>query len=147
LATGKTGNAKSMKLKTITYSESVETINAVGLKRWIRAEAEVEIEDHDFCDGEVPQVDVAKDAFLFAKQVVQKELDPHHGEPSFHPEAMPVHQVEKPLGTVEALIKDIESCREIKVLESYRIIASTKPELKTAYDNRLKELSQWAQKH
>lgn len=43
-----------------------------------------------------------------------------------------------PLG---ALIADIYSTTELKVLESYRIMAKTKPELQAAYDQQMKKLS------
>lgn len=37
--------------------------------------------------------------------------------------------------------EQIKSCKEIKVLESYKFIVKGKPELETAYNNRLKELT------
>jgi len=40
----------------------------------------------------------------------------------------------------KSLVEQIESCTELKVLESYRLIAKTNPECQTAYDNKLKEL-------
>jgi uncharacterized cupredoxin-like copper-binding protein len=39
-----------------------------------------------------------------------------------------------------AIINDIKSCKELKVLESYRLIVKNNPELQEAYDNKLKEL-------
>jgi hypothetical protein len=41
---------------------------------------------------------------------------------------------------IAALIADIYSCTEIKVLESYRIMAKSKPELQAAYDQHLESL-------
>ena len=38
------------------------------------------------------------------------------------------------------LIEQISSCTELKVLESYRLIAKVNPEAQKAYDNKLKEL-------
>lgn len=38
------------------------------------------------------------------------------------------------------LIKDINSCKEVKVLESYRFIAKQTDELMAAYDNKMNEL-------
>lgn len=43
---------------------------------------------------------------------------------------------------VAALISDIYSCKELKVLESYRIMAKSSPELQAAYDQQFKKLSQ-----
>lgn len=39
-----------------------------------------------------------------------------------------------------SLIRDINSCTELKVLESYRLIVKGKPELQTAYDTKLNQL-------
>ena len=40
----------------------------------------------------------------------------------------------------QKLIDDINSCTELKVLESYRLIAKSNEKLQTAYDNKLKQL-------
>ena len=40
-----------------------------------------------------------------------------------------------------SIIADIYSCTELKVLESYRIIAKAKPEFQAAYDQQHKKLS------
>jgi hypothetical protein len=42
---------------------------------------------------------------------------------------------------IGVLVADINSCTELKVLESYKILAKTKPELQEAYNLKLKELS------
>lgn len=39
-----------------------------------------------------------------------------------------------------SLVRDINSCTELKVLESYKIIVKGKPDLQDAYDTKLKEL-------
>lgn len=43
-------------------------------------------------------------------------------------------------GTVGAIINDMNSCKEKKVLETYRIIAKRSPELQAAYDKKMSEL-------
>lgn len=40
----------------------------------------------------------------------------------------------------QTLIDSINSCTELKVLESYRLIAKSKPELQSAYDLKLQSL-------
>lgn len=42
--------------------------------------------------------------------------------------------------TMLTLVSDINSCQEIKVLESYKLMVRADPQLQAAYDNRLKEL-------
>ena len=39
------------------------------------------------------------------------------------------------------MIAAINSCTDIKVLESYRLIAKSNPEFQEAYDKKLKELN------
>lgn len=41
----------------------------------------------------------------------------------------------------QTLIEDIYSCSELKILESYRLLAKSHPALQEAYDNMLKKLS------
>ena len=61
------------------------------------------------------------------------------GEPmaQIQPAAQRKHEPTKPL----TLVEQIQSCTEIKVLESYRLIAKSKPDLQAAYLDKLKELS------
>lgn len=42
--------------------------------------------------------------------------------------------------TVEALIKDIESCQDIKVLDSYRLLASKNEGILPVWEKKMKEL-------
>lgn len=53
-------------------------------------------------------------------------------------QTIPNVQVEMP--KQKSLIDDIESCTELKVLESYRLIAKAKPELQKAYNCKLQSL-------
>jgi vacuolar-type H+-ATPase subunit H len=47
---------------------------------------------------------------------------------------------EQPLSRTEAIIKDISSVTELKVLESYKLIAAKDPLIQEAYDNKLNQL-------
>jgi hypothetical protein len=51
---------------------------------------------------------------------------------------VPIVHVEKE--EPKSITEYIESCTELKVLESYRLIAQTRLEYKEAYDKKLKEL-------
>ena len=55
--------------------------------------------------------------------------------PEVQVEKHPVHN------RIDELVADINSCTDIKVLESYRIIARANQPLQEAYNKRLKELS------
>lgn len=52
----------------------------------------------------------------------------------------PDQQISKQEKTIGLFVKDIESCMDVKVLESYKYVVNGKPELQAAYDQRLKEL-------
>lgn len=43
------------------------------------------------------------------------------------------------------IVADIKSCTDLRILETYRIIAKTKPEFKEAYDTKYAELSNKSQ--
>lgn len=57
-------------------------------------------------------------------------------------EVLPEVQMEnsKTSDRMAALIKDIDSCKEIKVLESYSLMAKISPELQAAYDYKMEQL-------
>lgn len=48
---------------------------------------------------------------------------------------------ERPLSTTESMIKDIEQCTDMKMLEAFAFLAKNNSKLKPAYDKRLKELT------
>lgn len=41
----------------------------------------------------------------------------------------------------KALMQDMRSCQEVKVLESYRLLAKSDPELQLVYDQKMEELT------
>lgn len=53
---------------------------------------------------------------------------------------LPVVQREKPIDAVAAVIADIETVKELKVLESYKFIAKTNEKVQEAYDKKLQSL-------
>jgi hypothetical protein len=52
---------------------------------------------------------------------------------------IPKNNSEAKQNTVDKMIADINSCKELKVLESYKLIAKSNPAFQEAYDNKLKE--------
>lgn len=59
------------------------------------------------------------------KDIEPKPLAPH--KPKLSPE--------------ETMINEINTCKELKVLESYRLIVKKNPKFQEAYDQKLKELT------
>jgi len=52
-----------------------------------------------------------------------------------------VIEKEKPLSTRDAVINGIQTCTEVKVLESYKLLCGVDTELKHIYETKLKELT------
>jgi hypothetical protein len=90
--------------------------------------------------------DSLDNAIQIAKSTVErwhKELNPqlfNGSQPQANGE-IPVTQVEKPLSKDNRMIADIKTCKDIKILETYKFIVKGKPELQAAYDSQLKTLS------
>lgn len=88
----------------------------------------------------------ANEAFDMAKAFVLEQGSKVTHDPFYSPtenveEPFPIKVQKSTIETtVNYLIKDIESCQEIKVLESYKIIAKSKPELQEAYDTKFNQL-------
>lgn len=63
---------------------------------------------------------------------------------SFHFESSKAaeKQAEKSKDVGSSLIDQINSCTDLKVLDSYKLIAKSRPEIQEAYDNKKKELSE-----
>jgi len=52
-----------------------------------------------------------------------------------------IRDIEQDGSQPHSLIDDIKSCKELTVLESYRLVVKNKPELQQAYDETFKKLS------
>lgn len=118
-----------MKIKSITYSQSRETMYGFGLKRWDKAGVEVELSD----------TDNPENAFNLAKQLIDEQLSKVI-QPENEMRGITTRIIEDG-HEPRSLIDDIRSCKELTVLESYRIVVKNKPELQTAYDEMHKKLS------
>lgn len=71
-----------MKIKTISYSQSRESVNAAGLKEWVKIGAECEIE----------QGESSENAFLSLKEHVQRWHKESNPSSYFQQEEIPVIQ-------------------------------------------------------
>lgn len=122
---------------TVKYSE--EFYAPSGLKRWIGIEMTYNQDTQD------PLEVLAK---------VEKTVRDYAGGPYLNNDGLPPTldlgngpepiQWGKPSSVEERiarLIEDINSCSEIKVLESYRLMVKANDQLQAAYDNRMKELT------
>lgn len=114
-----------MRIEKIAYEQLYPT--GVYANQRYRAEASVE-------DG-----DDMMDCFFKLKKTVEDaftELNPQieWSQPMFHP---PTQDETKPRNTQDQIIQDIKSCKEVKVLESYKLIAKSNPKIQEAYDEMM----------
>lgn len=99
---------------------------------------------------QVEETDDAKMVLEKAKSMVERwhiDTNPHlyldHVPDSFVSVTLPPGQREPdapPLSQMEIMKKEINSCKELKVLESYRLIVKNNPELQETYNQKLKDL-------
>ena len=90
------------------------------------------------------------DALERAAAILKKRVQESNPEPSLTrfpppltgPSVMEIQTDKGPDDRIAAMIADIYSCTEIKVLEGYRLLAKTKPEFQAAYDQQMKKLTQ-----
>lgn len=52
----------------------------------------------------------------------------------------PVTQIQRPSNTIEALMQDINSCKDVVVLQSYKFLVQKDQQLLDTYNQKLKEL-------
>lgn len=124
-----------MVIKTISYSQSKESV-INGLKRWDKVGVEVEINEKDFFDGEVPQIKVAEDAFQFAKKVVEDSLNSlQEKNESPNEKQQPPSEINLAHERIQIAIENAKTKEEL-----IKICPSVPSELMDSYLNKLKEL-------
>lgn len=118
-----------MKIKTVTFSQSIETVYGYGLKKWTKAASEIEFDE---------EKDNPDHAYDLAKQLVKEQIAKELAE---HTEQMgtQVRSIEQEDSV--PLADQINSCKELKVLESYKLIVRNDEVLNAAYRKKLVELS------
>jgi hypothetical protein len=115
-----------------------ETFPIPTSERWQKIVLKASIEENE---------DVRQCLYSLKKQVESFFYEANKADEKKAEEAKkqknPVNEVyeDMSLSNEEMLVKQIKSCNEIKVLESYKFIVKGKPELEIAYNNRLKELT------
>lgn len=105
-----------MKYKTVGFSKTYALPGGGFQKQWIEAELE---------DGDNP-----KDSLYKCKREVEGFF--------FESTKSEDKKLEKLPKT--DLISDIKSCKDPKVLQSYKLLVKNKPELQEAYNEKEKEL-------
>lgn len=139
-----------MKVKTILYHQTIPTGSYANEKIGVEVE---------LSEGDTPE-----QAFAYAKEMIdkihrennpqlygvqQKETIPiiekseySNVSEMYDAVVKPLTPAEKKQLQIQSTIKQIQEITELKVLESFKLIASKNPELQTAYNNKEKELKQ-----
>lgn len=112
-----------MNITTISYSQSKESINPYGLKRWDKCGIEIELSD----------TDKVENAFELAKGIVNEQLLQHQEQSEINADST--------LDTVDGIIVELMVVKDLKTLETYRHVVCNNERLKAAYDLKHKQLS------
>lgn len=127
-----------MKLTTISFMQTFPTGNFSNQK----LATEIQLDDTDN-----PQ-----EAFTLAKKIVNdafERLNPQIswsssmvvGEPFYYEHPIPEQKPDPKEDATQRMIRAINECSTISVLETFKLLASKNPIIQEAYDNKLKELS------
>ena len=134
-----------MKFEKISYSESIETVNAFGTKKWFKSGTEI-----TDINGEVQRATIL--AKEYVSDTIKQSLtdnpsyvaDPttftsktNYTPPTYIP--LPDIQVDK-VSDPSTTEQDIKNCTNIGVLESYQFIVRGNQKLQDIYDRIMMEL-------
>ncbi len=121
-----------MEIKTVTYKQKFPTFQYLNCD--IGFEASVP-------PGKDP-LEVLKELQNLS-ELFHKQSFPHLYTPNGKPitfEQVGETQVIRSANPIEALIQDINSCGEVKVLETYKLMVKGKPEVEKIYEEKMKSL-------
>lgn len=135
-----------MKIR-VGHSESI----LVAEGHWVKDVIDVEINTE--VDGQFPEYPDFKASLENNSQILHDQLKEivkkwhsMENKPTINPNwdhnaPLPETTIDRPLSnTIDALVKDIESCKDITTIDSYRILVKSKPELQPAFEKRRAEL-------
>lgn len=92
----------------------------------------------DALPGETPEQLLTRTA-----DTVEKWFKERYNSQYYGPPIAPVLETQTDRGNpIESLLADIDSCKEVKVLESYKFLVKGNLRLQEAYDKKMDELKQ-----
>lgn len=119
-----------MKQGTVKFSK--EFITPIGLKEWIGIELQYDME-----------TECAQDVITNAREIItgwHKSSNPGIPDTSIPTGPPPIIQVQQQEIRIGILVEDIMSCKELAVLDSYRLMVRGSEELTAAYNKRRSEI-------
>jgi hypothetical protein len=121
---------QTMKQGTVKFSK--EFITTIGLKEWVSVELEYDM-----------ATECPRDVLTNAKEIVtqwHQASSPGFPDNSIPPGPPPIIQVQQQDIRIGVLVEDIMSCKELAVLDSYRLMVKGNDELTAAYNKRRSEI-------
>lgn len=122
-----------MKIKTVSFSQSIETVYGYGLKKWTKAASEVELDK----DSDSPDY-----AYALARQLVKEQIDKELSEQA---EQKGTHeriiQEEPQPDSITSTLNEIEKCKDMTELGSLWLISKGNLTLSSAYKAKEKQLN------
>lgn len=120
-----------MKPKTVGYSESHEYVNSMGLKVWVKNWYEVELDSGDSPD----------ECHEHCKNKVQSWNEEKTSQQEFTTLTIGQQSYTQPKDPEQSIVDDIATVTDIKVLDSYKLIANKKGgRILEAYNQKLQSL-------
>lgn len=125
----------------------IETFPVIGLERWRKIPLEVEVkEEIDFLNATYEEIEafmlkVRRVQYALKKQVQSFYYESLNAESKAAAEKEQVKEIQvEPQSQEAKIIADIYTCTELKVIQSYELIAKKYPNIQAAYDQQLKKL-------
>jgi hypothetical protein len=130
-----------MKIVTVSLSRTIPTGPYANVKIGMEGTLEGEESPFDALDKLKRLIDN-----WYIKEYPPQESNPEPSltrfpPPLTGPAVIEIQTDKGPDDRIAAMIADIYSCTEIKVLEGYRLLAKTKPEFQAAYDQQMEKLT------
>lgn len=130
-----------MTIKSIQYSESIESVNDIGLKRWMKVGMEASLEESDNPDFEMHNLRKSvKDLCNTFNPQITIDYSSIPGHPLN--EQLKVSQVDSREEKIKSMFITISECRTVRNLEMFanEVQRLNEPSLFEAYNNKKKEL-------
>lgn len=128
-----------MKIKSFKY----ERLYPIGSYLNLRLGIEMELSDTDTAEKAFAKAEEICDNLHKSKfpemYNIEKVVD-YKGEDAAPVKQPPKSNPDKKKDRIESLKQQISTCTELKVLESYALIAKNNPELQSTYDGMLEKL-------
>jgi hypothetical protein len=125
--------SQQMKITTINYQK------VFPLGQYINERLGIEIE--------VSELDDPLEVYKEAKRIIEeahRAMNPqleYESIPSTTQPPIPEQKPQPEERRIGNIVEDINSCENLKVLETYKFIAKQKPEFQEAYEKKFRELS------